>query len=198
MRVLATASFLAGHQAPGPSNRYVRQLYPVVLAYVALGANLGNAALALKDAATAIGGLPNTQLVSCSSLYRTGPVGHDLSGAAVASASFSVQAFNPDYINAVVSLETDLTAPALLNHLQRIEAHAGRERPYVNAPRTLDLDLLLYGSASIDSAQLTVPHPRMWQRAFVLVPLAEITDGVVSMDQLIAVKHQAIERLGML
>ena len=96
----------------------------------------------------------------------------------------------------MVELETGLAAPALLAQLQRIEQEAGRERPYRNAPRTLDLDLLLYGSASIASAQLTVPHPRMLLRAFVLVPLAEIAPERVSSEQLAAVAHQAIERLG--
>jgi 2-amino-4-hydroxy-6-hydroxymethyldihydropteridine diphosphokinase len=100
-----------------------------------------------------------------------------------------------DYFNAVAELDTGLTAPGLLNHLQQIEQQAGRERPYRNAPRTLDLDLLLYGSGRIDSVRLTVPHPRMAQRAFVLVPLAEIAPGLVSAAQLAAVAQQRIERL---
>ena len=95
-----------------------------------------------------------------------------------------------------MALHTGLTAPALLDALQALELQAGRERPYRNAPRTLDLDLLLYGSARMESARLTVPHPRMTQRAFVLVPLAEIAQGRVSAEALEAVKHQAIERLG--
>lgn len=95
-----------------------------------------------------------------------------------------------------MALETGLSAPALLDQLQQLEQQAGRERPYRNAPRTLDLDLLLYGSACIDSPRLTVPHPRMRQRAFVLVPLAEIAPGWVSDEAMIAVQHQRIERLG--
>ena len=94
----------------------------------------------------------------------------------------------------MVEVETSLPAPALLQHLQQIEHAAGRERRYPNAPRTLDLDLLLYGSASIDSANLVVPHPRMWQRAFVLVPLAEIAPGLVSDSRLQAVQGQKISR----
>ena len=101
----------------------------------------------------------------------------------------------PDYLNAVAELSTALSAPELLRHLQAIEQRAGRERPYPNAPRTLDLDLLLHGSAHIESPALCVPHPRMRQRAFVLVPLAEIAPTLVSAAQLDAVAHQAVARL---
>ena len=132
-----------------------------VTAYVALGANLGDARRAVQDSFLQLGLIPETTLVRQSSLHQTAPV--DSSG--------------PDYINAVAELSTQLTAPALLQHLQRIENEAGRERPYRNAPRTLDLDLLLYGSARIDSDRLTVPHPRMFERAFVMVPLGEIAPG---------------------
>ena len=104
-------------------------------------------------------------------------------------------AAGPDYLNAVVALETRLSAPALLDALQALELQAGRERPYRNAPRTLDLDVLLYGSARIESARLTVPHPRMLLRAFVLRPLAEIAPDLVSANQLEAVRDQTIERL---
>lgn len=149
---------------------------PEVVAYVALGANLGDAQQAVRDAFTALDQLPNTRLVKTSSLYRTAPV--DSSG--------------PDYINAVAEMATQLSAPGLLNALQRIELAAGRERPYINAPRTLDLDLLLYGSASMDSPMLTVPHPRMWQRAFVLVPLAEVAPELVSAEALSAVAGQGV------
>ncbi|MBT9475943.1 2-amino-4-hydroxy-6-hydroxymethyldihydropteridine diphosphokinase [Polaromonas sp.] len=159
-----------------------------VRAYVALGANLGDAAAMLRQAVHAIDGLPRTQLGRVSSLYRTAPLDTD--------AGREVAATGPSYFNAVVELQTGLTAPALLDALQQIEQQAGRERPFRNAPRTLDLDLLLYGSACMDSARLTVPHPRMMQRAFVLVPLAEIAPGLVSAAQLNAVRHQAIERLG--
>jgi 2-amino-4-hydroxy-6-hydroxymethyldihydropteridine diphosphokinase len=150
-----------------------------VTAYVGVGANLGDAAGAVREAIERLRDLPATSLVAQSSLYRTAPV--DSSG--------------PDYINAVVQLVTQLTAPELLRELQRLENDAGRERPYRNAPRTLDLDLLLFGSARIDSADLQVPHPRMHERAFVLVPLAEIAPGLVREAQLVAVAVHEIERL---
>lgn len=102
----------------------------------------------------------------------------------------------PDYLNAVAEVATTLTAPALLDALLAIEQAAGRERPYRNAPRTLDLDLLLYGEARIHSTRLTVPHPRMGERAFVLVPLAEIAPQLVSAAALRAVAGQRIERAG--
>ena len=152
-----------------------------LVAYVALGANLGNAAAALAGAVDALQALPLTSVTKTSSIYKTAALGID-------SSSDS----SPDYLNAVVELQTSLSAPALLNHLQQIEQAAGRERPYLNAPRTLDLDVLLYGSASIDSPYLTVPHPRMWQRAFVLVPLAEIVPDLVTELQLHAVSGQKI------
>jgi len=161
-----------------------------VTAYIALGANLGDARAALAQAALALGRLPLTQLGPVSSLYKTAPLAGDASGEAPAPGN--------DYLNAVVALQTGLSAPALLDQLQRLEQQAGRERSYRNAPRTLDLDLLLYGSGSINSARLTVPHPRMGQRAFVLAPLAEIAPRLVSAEQLEAVKHQAIELLGKL
>lgn len=152
---------------------------PEVTAYVALGANLSDAAATLRKALQTLGHAPGLRLVKASSLYRTAPV--DSSG--------------PDYVNAVAEVATTLSAPALLRALQAIENAAGRERPYRNAPRTLDLDLLLYGSARIDSPELTVPHPRMRERAFVLVPLAEVAPALVTGDRLSAVADQAIERL---
>jgi 2-amino-4-hydroxy-6-hydroxymethyldihydropteridine diphosphokinase len=159
-------------------------------AYIALGANLGEAAAALAEALKAMDDLPLTRVCGASSVYKS---------AALNSASgLEVAAPGPDYLNAVVAVQTGLTAPELLTHLQQIENSAGRQRPYRNAPRTLDLDLLLYGSASIDSSELTVPHPRMWQRAFVLLPLHEIAPALVSAEQLQAVSHQTIERRGAL
>lgn len=152
---------------------------PEVTAYVALGANLGDAADTLRKALQALGGTRGLRFVKASSLYRTAPI----------------ESSGPDYLNAVAEVATTLTAPALLHALQAIENAAGRERPYRNAPRTLDLDLLLYGRASVDSPELTVPHPRMRERAFVLVPLAEIAPGLVAADRLSAVADQAIERL---
>ena len=152
---------------------------PEVTAYVALGANLGDAAQALRDALHALSGVPGVRLARASGLYRTAPI--DSSG--------------PDYLNAVAQVATALTAPELLGALQAIENAAGRERPYRNAPRTLDLDLLLYGDARIDSPRLTVPHPRLWERAFVLVPLAEIAPHRVPTAALQAVAGQGIEPL---
>lgn len=145
-----------------------------VTAYVALGANLGDAVQTVRDALAALNAMPGSRLVKASSLYRTAPV--DSSG--------------PDYINAVAEVRTSLTAPDLLRAVQDIEAAAGRERPYRNAPRTLDLDVLLYGSAIIDSPALTVPHPRMWERAFVLIPLRELSFALVSPSALCAVDDQ--------
>ena len=150
-----------------------------VRAFVALGANLGDAAGTVRAAIQSLGQLPGTRLCSSSSLYRTAPW----------------QASGPDYINAVAELETGLSAPDLLVALQAVEARAGRERPYPNAPRTLDLDVLLYGSARISSAWLTVPHPRMWERAFVVVPLADVAPDVVSAAALAAIAGQGIEPL---
>jgi 2-amino-4-hydroxy-6-hydroxymethyldihydropteridine diphosphokinase len=159
-----------------------------VRAYVALGANLGDAASAVRQAIRALDQLARTRVAQASSLYRTAPV---VSG----QAGPTGQDGGPDYINAVVALDTALPALELLAQLQALEQAAGRERPYQNAPRTLDLDLLLYGQSHIDLPQLTVPHPRMGQRAVVLVPLAEIAPGLVARVQLDAVAGQAIERL---
>ena len=156
----------------------------MVTAYIALGANLGDAVKTVRAAITAIDALPECSVKQTSSLYKTAPLetlpGHVPGG---------------DYINAVVAIETQLPAPVLLQHLQQLELAAGRDRPYTNAPRTLDLDLLLYGQGSIDSPQLIVPHPRMWQRAFVLLPLAEIVPGLVDAAQLKRVDDQGIARM---
>ncbi len=150
-----------------------------VTAWVALGANLGDARATVLQAFEDLAQLPQTRLIARSRLYRTAP--HEASG--------------PDFINAVAGLETGLNAPALLQALQSLENAAGRLRPYPNAPRTLDLDLLLYGEARIDSPRLTVPHPRMRERAFVLQPLAELAPGRVSSADLLAVQGQPIAAL---
>jgi 2-amino-4-hydroxy-6-hydroxymethyldihydropteridine diphosphokinase len=150
-----------------------------VTAFIGLGANLGDAAAALRGAMERLAHLPGTRLTRCSRIYRSAPV----------------DAEGPDYLNAVAQVETALGAPDLLTELQRLEQEAGRERPYRNAPRTLDLDLLLYGHARIDSARLTVPHPRMRERAFVLVPLAELAPQRVSKSDLAAVAQQRIAPL---
>ena len=150
-----------------------------VCAHVALGANLGDAAHTLHAALDALAQVPGVRLQKTSSLYRTAPV--DSSG--------------PDYVNAVAEIATRLAPHDLLSALQAIENAHGRERPYLNAPRTLDLDVLLYGPLTIDTPTLTIPHPRMWQRAFVVVPLAEIAPHLVTADMLKAVADQRIERL---
>jgi 2-amino-4-hydroxy-6-hydroxymethyldihydropteridine diphosphokinase len=165
--------------ASKPQRRSMVAPRQLVTAYLALGANLGDAAQTLRDALVALAAMPGTQLIQSSSLYRTAPV--DSSG--------------PDYINAVAEVSTWLTAPDLLRALQGIETAAGRERPYRNAPRTLDLDVLLYGAAAIDSPHLTVPHPRMWARAFVLVPLAEIAPERVGAGFLDCAREQVISRI---
>jgi 2-amino-4-hydroxy-6-hydroxymethyldihydropteridine diphosphokinase len=150
-----------------------------VVAYVGLGANLGDARQALHEALAALARLPGTRLLRSSRVYRSAPV----------------DAAGPDYFNAVAQIETTCTAPGLLRKLQAIEQAAGRQRPYRNAPRTLDLDLLLYGSARIDSPLLTVPHPRMRERAFVLLPLRELAPQLVGEQELAAVAGQRIEAL---
>jgi 2-amino-4-hydroxy-6-hydroxymethyldihydropteridine diphosphokinase len=106
-----------------------------------------------------------------------------------------VDSSGPDYFNAVMQITTRLSAPDLLDRLHQLERGAGRERPYRNAPRTLDLDILLYGAARIDSPTLTVPHPRMRQRAFVLRPLADIAPALVSVQELQSVANQEIEKV---
>jgi 2-amino-4-hydroxy-6-hydroxymethyldihydropteridine diphosphokinase len=150
-----------------------------VTAFVALGANLGDAQGAVLQAFAALAALPATQLTARSRLYRTAP--HEANG--------------PDFINAVARIDTGLSAPDLLDALQAIEVAAGRQRPYLNAPRTLDLDILRYGDACIDSPRLTVPHPRMLGRAFVLYPLADVAPGLVPPCDLLAVQGQPIATL---
>ncbi len=150
-----------------------------VEALVAIGANLGNARASVMQAIEALGQLPKTRCLQVSSLYRTEPV----------------QAKGPDFINAVAKLETALTAPDLLQALQALEQAAGRERPYPNAPRTLDLDVLMYGDATIDSPRLTVPHPRWRERAFVVCPLRDVSPERVTEATWQAVSAQIVERL---
>jgi 2-amino-4-hydroxy-6-hydroxymethyldihydropteridine diphosphokinase len=149
------------------------------VAYVGLGANLGDARATLENAFAALAALPDTRLTARSAFYVTAPV----------------DAAGPDFTNAVAALDTGLPPHDLLAQLQRIENAAGRERPYRNAPRTLDLDLLLYGDERIAGPTLTVPHPRMRERAFVLVPLAEIAPALVSAAQLQSVQGQRLRRL---
>jgi 2-amino-4-hydroxy-6-hydroxymethyldihydropteridine diphosphokinase len=132
-------------------------------AYVGIGSNIGQPRRQLQAALKELGGLPNTRLTATSGIYRSAPLGH---------------LDQPEFLNAVVELETELPAEALLDSLQEIERAHGRKRPFAGAPRTLDLDLLLFGGAALATPRLTVPHPRMHERAFVLKPLAEIAPEV--------------------
>ena len=148
-------------------------------AFVAIGANLGDARATVLGAMDDLDRLPGPRVSARSSLYRSAPV----------------DAGGPDFVNAVVELQTGLDPLALLAELQRLEAGAGRERPYRNAPRTLDLDLLRHGDAVLQTPQLSLPHPRIAERAFVLLPLAEIAPEQVTSLQLAQVADQRIERL---
>ena len=128
-------------------------------AYVALGANIGEPAATVVSALAALAGLPESRVLRTSPLYRTAPVG---------------LRNQPDFINAAAALETALGAEVLLDALLDLEVRFGRRRRDRNGPRTLDLDLLLYDDSEIDLPRLTLPHPRLHLRAFVLRPLAEI------------------------
>ncbi len=150
-----------------------------VTAYVALGANLGDARTAVLQAFEALACWPEIEVTGRSALYRTAP--HEAQG--------------PDFINAVARIDTRFSAPEVLDALQAIEHRAGRVRPYVNAPRSLDLDLLFYGDACMQSPRLTLPHPRWRERAFVLVPLTDVWPQRVGPEDLARVADQAIERL---
>jgi 2-amino-4-hydroxy-6-hydroxymethyldihydropteridine diphosphokinase len=131
-------------------------------AFIGLGSNLGDRRRHLEDALREIAALPETTLVARSSFYESAPLG----------------AGGDDYLNAVAQVHTSLDAPALLQALLAIETRHGRERSFVNAPRTLDLDLLLHGEERRETSALTLPHPRLHERAFVLLPLAEIAPGL--------------------
>ena len=133
-----------------------------MIAYVGIGANLGDARANVDDALARLARLSASRLLRASSHYRSAPI--DYSG--------------DDHINAVACLDTGLDPHALLAALHGIEQAHGREWPYRNAPRTLDLDLLLYGDQAIDTPTLSVPHPRMLERAFVLAPLLEIAPDI--------------------
>jgi 2-amino-4-hydroxy-6-hydroxymethyldihydropteridine diphosphokinase len=156
-------------------------------AFVGVGANLGDAAGQVRAAIAALAALPGTRLVAASSLYRTAPVGY---------------AAQPDFVNAAVLLETDLAPRALLAALQSLEARHGRTRSFKDAPRTLDLDLLLYDGEVVDEPGLAVPHPRLHERAFALAPLVEIDPAAVipgrglARDWLARLGAQRVERIG--
>jgi len=131
----------------------------VTLAYVGIGSNLDDPRAQVLEALDELDRLPHTRVVGKSSLYRSAPVGY---------------AAQPDFVNAVAQLETALPAQRLLSELQEIEARHGRQRSFANAPRTLDLDLLMHGRMELRSPKLILPHPRMHERAFVLKPLLEL------------------------
>jgi len=135
----------------------------VSLAYVGIGSNLLDPAAQVKSALAELGRLPRTRILKSSSLYRTAPIGY---------------ADQPDFVNAVASLETSLQPLELLRELQAVENRHARERSYKDAPRSLDLDLLLVDEIIQATAELTLPHPRMHERAFVLKPLLEIAPGI--------------------
>ena len=154
-------------------------------AFIGLGANLGAPEAQVRAAIASLGDMPSTRLVRASSLYCTAPVG----GVA-----------QPDFINAVAEIDTDLAPRDLLNALQAIETRAGRERPFANAPRTLDLDVLLYEDRVIREPDLEIPHPRMHERAFVLAPLVELDASIEipgrgrAADLFAAVRDQRVEK----
>ena len=154
--------------------------------FVALGSNLDDPVAQVESGARALGQLPDTRVIRCSSLYRSAPVG--LSN-------------QPDFINAVCELDSGLSPAGLMGALLAIERDHGRIREQPGGPRTLDLDLLLYGGATIHMPTLAVPHPRLHERAFVLYPLHEIAPDLVipgrgSVAALLDGCHgQAIERL---
>ena len=155
-------------------------------AFIGLGANLGDPRRQIRAGLAAIDKIPTTRLAGQSSFYLSAPLGY---------------AEQPDFVNAVAQIQTELAPRALLDALLAIERSLGRSRSHANAPRTLDLDLLLYAGAVIDEPGLRVPHPRMHTRAFVLAPLAEIAPGIEIPGQgpiaplLAACAGQAIEKL---
>ena len=138
--------------------------HPVVAAFVGIGGNLGQARTTVLAAMDALAQLPQTQLIARSPLYGSAPLGENADG--------------PNYVNAVAQLRTTLSADALLRELHRIEGAFGRARSYKNAPRTLDLDILLYGDTVCHTDTLTLPHPRMHERAFVLYPLFDLKPDI--------------------
>lgn len=157
---------------------------PLVRAYIGLGANLGDSVATLRGVLTELQASDGIKAVAASPFYRSAPV----------------EATGPDFVNAVAALDTDLSPLALLDALQALENLHGRQRPYRNAPRTLDLDLLMYGDLALNQERLTLPHPRMHQRAFVLLPLRDLAPDMVVNGRPISawideIRDQAIERM---
>jgi 2-amino-4-hydroxy-6-hydroxymethyldihydropteridine diphosphokinase len=157
----------------------------MTFAFIGIGANVGDARQSVKDAIVCLAQQVGITVIARSSLYRTAPI----------------DAGGNDYYNAVVKVETPFAAPQLLRICHHIEDQFGRERPFRNAPRTLDLDLLLYGDDVHNDEHLTVPHPRLAMRAFVLVPLLELDADIVipglgrAADHLPGVRDQRIEKV---
>jgi 2-amino-4-hydroxy-6-hydroxymethyldihydropteridine diphosphokinase len=157
----------------------------MTVAYLGLGANLGDPRQTLKDAVVCLAQQHAVAVLAKSSLYRTAPI----------------DAGGDDYFNLAVKLDTALPVRHLLALCHKIEHHFGRERPFRNAPRTLDIDILLYGEHCIDEPDLTVPHPRLTERAFALVPLIELDESLIipqrgrAQDFLPAVVEQRIEKV---
>ena len=156
-------------------------------AYIGLGGNLGDPVSRVRGGLTAMAQLSGSRLVAQSALYRSAPIGPPE---------------QPEYINAVACLDTELLPRALLRALQSVEVGLGRVRGAVRwGPRTLDLDILMYGDLQLAEPQLTIPHPRMAQRAFVLIPLREVAPGIMvpgagRIDHLIAgLPPQQVSRL---
>lgn len=156
------------------------------VAYVALGSNLQQPQVQVSQALRELDQLPQTRVTARSSLYRTAPVGYDN---------------QPDFINAVARVETTLAPLVLLRALLALEDSHGRERPFPNAPRVLDLDLLLYDDVHMQTPELTLPHPRMQDRGFVMLPLAEIAPDLrigtygAARDLAVACQDQGVERM---
>jgi len=157
-------------------------------ALIALGSNLQQPEKQVSKAIEVLSNTPGLRLTKASSLYATAPVGYDN---------------QPDFINAVVQVATDIPAPQLMQLLLDIEQTFGRERPFPNAPRILDLDLLDYDSMQLDTVLLKLPHPRMHERGFVILPLAEIVpdfmlpQGKTVVEWVAESQHQDIRKIGM-
>ena len=158
----------------------------MTIALIGIGANLGDPVASIREAFSAIAATPGCRMLNASSLYRTAPIGGPT---------------QPDYINAAARIDTSLIPRTLLDTLLGIEREHGRERGILNGPRTLDLDLLLYGDSVLNEPGLIVPHPRMHERRFVLEPLLEIDPVCVipgrgtARQCLAGTDRQAVERM---
>ena len=157
----------------------------MALAFIGLGGNIGDVKQLIKDAIVCLAQRPELKVITRSCMYKSAPV----------------EADGNDFVNAVISLETEISPQELLFICQQIELQFGRERSYKNAPRTLDLDILTYDKVSITDGNLTIPHPRMTERAFVLLPLLEISPdfdlpGLGKISEYVKnVSHQRIEKI---